>query len=187
MNRLEALHILGLDEDATADDIKTAYKETAQILHPDRFAGNKKLADRATEQFKNLQEAYEYLISGKGARSTGAGGSSRAGASGRSAYTRADELAARLAGISAARVQLVAQRDSLLDQRRRGIGFLVVGLLVAFLFRRLRPIAAIAGAAFVWGLVDTISATSNLKDLDKQLDTLAKQRSSILAELEDLE
>ena len=59
MNRTEALRILGLDNDATADDIKAAYKETAQILHPDRFAGNKKLQDRATEQFKNLQEAYE--------------------------------------------------------------------------------------------------------------------------------
>ena len=65
MNRTEALRILGLDNDATADDIKAAYKETAQILHPDRFAGNKKLQDRATEQFKNLQEAYEYLTKGR--------------------------------------------------------------------------------------------------------------------------
>ena len=43
MNRLEALRALGLDEDATDEDIKTAYRETAQILHPDRFATNKKL------------------------------------------------------------------------------------------------------------------------------------------------
>ena len=34
MNRLEALRTLGLDEDATDEDIKTAYRETAQILHP---------------------------------------------------------------------------------------------------------------------------------------------------------
>ena len=54
MNRKEALRILGLDDDATANDIKAAYKETAQILHPDRFASNKKLQDRATEQFKNV-------------------------------------------------------------------------------------------------------------------------------------
>ena len=80
MNRKEALRILGLDDDATANDIKAAYKETAQILHPDRFASNKKLQDRATEQFKNLQEAYEYLTSGKGARGTSAR-SSRTGAS----------------------------------------------------------------------------------------------------------
>ena len=33
MNRTEALHILGLEDDATADDIKIAYRETVQILH----------------------------------------------------------------------------------------------------------------------------------------------------------
>ena len=55
MNRTEALHILGLEDDATADDIKIAYRETVQILHPDKFAGNEKLQNRATEQFKRLQ------------------------------------------------------------------------------------------------------------------------------------
>ena len=70
MNRLEALHILGLGEEATPEEIKIAYKETAQILHPDKFANNKKLQERATEQFKNLQEAYAYLSSGKGAKSS---------------------------------------------------------------------------------------------------------------------
>lgn len=73
MNRSEALHILGLDDDATADDIKIAYRETVQILHPDKFAGNDKLQNRATEQFKRLQEAYELLNSGasRGGRSSG--------------------------------------------------------------------------------------------------------------------
>ena len=186
MNRQEALHILGLDESATPEDIKVAYKETAQILHPDRFAGNKKLADRATEQFKNLQEAYEFLTSSKGGASGGAGRGGARQAGGR-AYSRADELNARLAGIAAARTQLVTQRDTLLDQRRRGLGFLIVGLLVAFLFRRLRPIAAIAGAAFVWGLIDFISSSGNLKDLDKQLAQLNAQRSAIMDELAELE
>ena len=66
MNRTEALHILGLEDDATADDIKIAYRETVQILHPDKFAGNEKLQNRATEQFKRLQEAYDLLSSGAG-------------------------------------------------------------------------------------------------------------------------
>ena len=95
MNRLEALRALGLDEDATDEDIKTAYRETAQILHPDRFATNKKLQDRATEQFKNLQEAYDFLTSSKGRRK--AGGSS---ASARSARAPYDDVDARLAGIA---------------------------------------------------------------------------------------
>ena len=77
MNRLEALRALGLDEDATDEDIKTAYRETAQILHPDRFATNKKLQDRATEQFKNLQEAYDFLTSSKGRRKAGGSSASK--------------------------------------------------------------------------------------------------------------
>ena len=68
MNRNEALHILGLNDDASADDIKIAYRETVQILHPDKFAGNEKLQTRATEQFKRLQEAYELLCSSTGRR-----------------------------------------------------------------------------------------------------------------------
>lgn len=67
MNRTEALHILGLEDDATADDIKIAYRETVQILHPDKFAGNEKLQNRATEQFKRLQEAYDLLSSAQAA------------------------------------------------------------------------------------------------------------------------
>ena len=73
MNRTEALHILGLEDGASADDIKIAYRETVQILHPDKFAGNDKLQNRATEQFKRLQEAYDLLMaSGSGGRGSGA-------------------------------------------------------------------------------------------------------------------
>ena len=142
MNRKEALRILGLDDDATGDDIKAAYKETAQILHPDRFAGNKKLQDRATEQFKNLQEAYEFLTSGKGARGTSAR-SGRAGASSdgggssaRAAYTEEAELEARLAGIAAAKTQLVAQRDVVYDERRNGAVMAGIGAAVVMVRRR---------------------------------------------------
>ena len=106
MNRSEALRILGLGEDATSEDVKIAYRETAQILHPDRFASNKKLQERANEQFKNLQEAYDVLTSGKASRSS----SSRRVSS----YEEA-EIEAKLAGVSAARTQLFAQRDVALD------------------------------------------------------------------------
>ena len=50
----EALRLLGLDEDATEADIKLAYKEMAQILHPDKYADNKRLSERANEQFKSV-------------------------------------------------------------------------------------------------------------------------------------
>ena len=122
MNRTEALHILGLEDDATADDIKIAYRETVQILHPDKFAGNEKLQNRATEQFKRLQEAYDLLSSGAGGGRSGRGArsGSSSGASSSSGAARAwtevedgveveylteDEIKARLAGIAAARAR----------------------------------------------------------------------------------
>ena len=182
MNREEALHTLGLSDDASPEDIKTAYKETAQILHPDRFAGNKKLADRATEQFKNLQAAYEFLTSGAGSRASSSGPG--AGSS-RTSYSRADQLNARLAGIDAARVQLVAQRDSFLDQRRTGIMLAVGGLAVAILLRRIRPLAAIAGAALIWGVVDLIASMRNLDAVNKQLEQLRKERNAILDQMSE--
>ena len=82
MNRTEALNILGLDDDASAADIKSAYRECVQILHPDRFPNNKKLQDRATEQFKRLQDAYEYLTSDRAASKQ-----SRSSSRPRQAYT----------------------------------------------------------------------------------------------------
>ena len=188
MNRLEALRILGLDEDATVDDIKTAYKETAQILHPDRFATNKKLQERATEQFKNLQEAYEYLTSGKGAKGT----RGQAQASQRSAgYTAESQLEARLAGIAAARVQLVAQRDVVLDERRNGIIMAAIGAVVA-LFTGRRPIglfgivAAIASATAVWGIVSIVTAQRTLNNLDEHIKELNAEQRRIMGELDDL-
>lgn len=195
MNRAEALRILGLDEDATADDIKVAYRETAQILHPDRFASNKKLQDRATEQFKTLQEAYDYLTKGKGASGRSPrNGRSRAGAAS-SADARSasaggrraqDDIEARMAGIAAARTQLVKQRDLVLDERRNGIAMAVVGALVALFARRIVWLAGIASAAAVWGIVQVVSAQRTLDTLGKHINELKKEERE-LAELLDEE
>lgn len=180
MNRQEALRTLGLDEDATDEDIVIAYKESAQIMHPDRFAGKPKLQKRATEQFKNLQEAYSYLKD-HGAK----GGGSHTGRA-RSASSREDELEARLAGIQAARTQLVAQRDALLDSRRNGLTMLVVGALIAIFMRRIVWLAGIAGTAAVWGLIEVVSTTQNINSLSDKLDELTKEKKRILQEIEEL-
>lgn len=191
MNRTEALRILGLDEEASLDDIKTAYKETAQILHPDRFASNKKLQDRATEQFKNLQEAYEYLTNGRRAR-----GGRKAGSGAAAPYrapTAASTIEARMAGIAAARVQLVKQRDVAYDERRNGIALAVIGGAVAFIAGR-RPIsilgivAAIASAATVWGIVQIVSSQRTISTLDEHIDQLNAEERKLaegLGEEED--
>ena len=177
MNRTEALNILGLDEDATAKDIKVAYKECVQILHPDRFANNKKLADRATEQFKRLQDAYDFLTSGKGSKGDA---SSRAHARSNGATWTSKE--AKLAGLTAARTQLVAQRDYLIDERRKAMAMAVFGLFLAILMRRVVWMAGIAGALLVFGIVKMISAIQSLGTIKGHIKEIDAQRRKLEGE-----
>lgn len=204
MNRNEALHILGLEDDASADDIKVAYRETVQILHPDKFAGNEKLQSRATEQFKRLQEAYELLTSSSGSR-RGRGSSASSSASHPSGAARSwtetegdveveylteAEIKARLSGIAAARAQLVAQRDTVTDERRNGLAMAGVGAVAAFFTIR-RPfgvfgfIAAMAVPAAIWGVVQAISAQRNLNTLNEHLAKLTEERKEYEALLDE--
>lgn len=178
MNRIEALNVLGLDSNATDEDIKTAYRECAQILHPDKFANNKKLQDRASEQFKRLQDAYNYLTSGRGSKGASAprsrtGSSRSAGRSGSSQYE------AQMAGLTAARTQLVAQRDALLDERRNAGIMLVVGAAVAFFARRIVWLAGLGSAAAVWGIISLVSAHQNLSSLDEHIEQIDKQKRQL--------
>lgn len=48
---------LGVSKNATADDIKKAYRKLAQQYHPDKNPGDKK----SEEKFKEINEAYEVL------------------------------------------------------------------------------------------------------------------------------
>ncbi len=202
MNRNEALHILGLNDDASADDIKIAYRETVQILHPDKFAGNEKLQTRATEQFKRLQEAYELLCSNTGRRGRGSSSSSASNTSGAARswtetegdveveYVTEDEIRARLAGIAAARAQLVAQRDTVSDERRNGLVMAGIAAVAAFFTIR-RPfgimgvIAAMAVPAAIWGVVQAIGAQRNLNTLNEHLAQLTEERKEYEALLEE--
>lgn len=49
--------ILGVDKNATQEEIKRAYRKLAKKYHPDSNPGNKE----AEEKFKEINEAYEVL------------------------------------------------------------------------------------------------------------------------------
>ena len=56
-NKRDYYEVLGVSKDASADDIKKAYRKAAMKYHPDRNPGDK----TAEEKFKEAGEAYEVL------------------------------------------------------------------------------------------------------------------------------
>ena len=170
MNRIEALNILGLDSDASEADVKTAYKECVQILHPDRFAANKKLQDRATEQFKRLQDAYEYLNSKKGSR----GQTSSESTSYSQTYKEA-----QLAGLAAARTQLISQRDLTYDERRNALIMITGGAVIAIFLRRIIWLAGLASTFIIWGIVSLIGALQRISTINEHLKEIEIQKRQL--------
>jgi len=59
----EYFKVLDLYPDASIDDVKSAYRDLAQIWHPDRHNHNPRLRAKAEERFKAINEAYQAIIS----------------------------------------------------------------------------------------------------------------------------
>ena len=57
MAKRDYYEVLGVDRNATKDDLKKAYRKLAMQYHPDRNPDNKE----AEEKFKEAAEAYEIL------------------------------------------------------------------------------------------------------------------------------
>ena len=57
MTKRDYYEILGVERNATKDDLKKAYRKLAMQYHPDRNPGNKE----SEEKFKEAAEAYEIL------------------------------------------------------------------------------------------------------------------------------
>ncbi len=60
--RAWALDLLGLDANATVDEIKTAYRDLVSIWHPDKHQDNARNLKRAEEMIKRLNAARDVLI-----------------------------------------------------------------------------------------------------------------------------
>lgn len=61
MAKRDYYEVLGLNRDASEEDIKKAYRKLAMKYHPDRNPDNPK----AEESFKEAKEAYEILSDGQ--------------------------------------------------------------------------------------------------------------------------
>ena len=57
--------LLGVRPGASRQELKAAYRDLTKVWHPDRFAHDPRLQQKAEEKLKEINEAYEHLISGK--------------------------------------------------------------------------------------------------------------------------
>lgn len=177
MTRDEALSVLGLERDATREEISAAYRELAQMLHPDKYGSNKKLRARAEQQMRSINEARDILL--KGAKTTRKRSSSSA--------TSPDEIAfeahARAKAAETARLSVVAQLRTM-RERRRSMATLAAGAAVcALVLSRLRgSIGAlgfsIASMLVLWGIVDTVMLSGQIETLKKRSVELLHARDA---------
>ena len=61
----EAYKLLGVTPGVPVRELKAAYRDLAKVWHPDRFLHDPGLREKAQEKLKEINAAYELLISGK--------------------------------------------------------------------------------------------------------------------------
>jgi hypothetical protein len=64
--------LLGVRPGVSVAELKAAYRDLARVWHPDRFSHDPRLQEKAQEKLKEINEAYELLISGKTPRARAA-------------------------------------------------------------------------------------------------------------------
>lgn len=61
----KAYEVLGVKPGVSPRELKTAHRDLAKVWHPDRFVHDPRLQEKAQEKLKEINEAYEQLISGR--------------------------------------------------------------------------------------------------------------------------
>ena len=64
MSPEDALNRLGLQRNATADEVRQAYRDLAKVWHPDRFGSEARLKAKAESQLQEINAAYRTLSVG---------------------------------------------------------------------------------------------------------------------------
>jgi hypothetical protein len=62
--------LLGVKPGVSVAELKAAHRDLAKVWHPDRFGHDERLQKKAQEKLKEINEAYEIVVSGKVPRPT---------------------------------------------------------------------------------------------------------------------
>ncbi|HUQ33777.1 MAG TPA: J domain-containing protein [Pyrinomonadaceae bacterium] len=65
---LKYYELLGVAPGSSMQELKTAHRDLAKVWHPDRFAHDPRLQQKAQDKLKEINEAYDRLLSGKTGR-----------------------------------------------------------------------------------------------------------------------
>lgn len=68
MTTAEAYRLLEIGPDASDGDVQHAWRDLTKVWHPDRFAHDAGLQQKAQEKLKAINEAYETIRAGRAAR-----------------------------------------------------------------------------------------------------------------------
>lgn len=182
MTRDEALQVLGLKQGASPSEVRLAYRELAQMLHPDKFGDNKKLRARAEQQMRIMNEARDVLLKGVSASSRRSGGA-RTTAS--TPAQIAFEAEARAHAAETARLAVVAQARTLRERRNGMTGMIVVAALALVVTWRMSGlvgsiVSSVALMVTVWGIFDVVTLSNQAKVLAHRARELQRQRDDAL-------
>jgi hypothetical protein len=65
LNQDKAYELLGVKPGVSNRELKAAHRDLTKVWHPDRFLHDPRLQQKAQEKLKEINEAYELLLSGK--------------------------------------------------------------------------------------------------------------------------
>ncbi len=179
MTRDEAAAVLGVEAGSSAAEVRAAYRELAQMLHPDKYGDNKRLRARAEQQMRAVNEARDVLL-GKGAATGSARVRTRAAAAAEPEDI-AFEATARARAAEVARLAVAAQLRTLVERRHGVATLLGISLLAALVCSRLRGTVGALGFSvssmlLVWSAVDTVSLGNQIGVLRRRSIELTRTR-----------
>ncbi len=179
MTRDEAAAVLGVEAGSSAAEVRAAYRELAQMLHPDKYGDNKRLRARAEQQMRAVNEARDVLL-GKGAATGSARVRTRAAAAAEPEDI-AFEATARARAAEVARLAVAAQLRTLVERRHGVATLLGISLLAALVCSRLRGTVGALGFSvssmlLVWSAVDTVSLGNQIGVLRRRSLELTRTR-----------
>lgn len=195
MNYHEALHILSVNDGATEQEVKAAYRELALIMHPDKFQGNAQLTKRATEQFKLINQAKEVLLKAcvDGRLVNPLGSTGRQGSHAHSAPTsavystsRLSQLTVRYNAIETARIMMLSYQDAERDRRKTNLILVLVGLCFSIAARKFPFFAIFSGSLVVIGVIGVVSSHMQLREISEQLATMNAERDDLKRQIDEL-